>query len=56
MFFVLAMALAAFAVPAVAQSAMVGSGGTDILGEGIFETGGRCLQVPFDRGYQLRLS
>ncbi len=46
MFFVLAMALAAFAVPAVAQSAMVGSGGTDILGGGIFETGGDAFKFP----------
>ena len=46
MLFVLAMALAAFAVPAMAQSAMIGSGGVDILGEGIFETGGSAFKFP----------
>jgi len=46
MFFVLAMALAAFAVPAMAQSAMIGSGGVDILGQGIFETGGNAFKFP----------
>ena len=46
MFFVLAMALAAFAVPAMAQSAMIGSGGVDILGTGIFETGGNAFKFP----------
>ena len=46
MFFVLAMALAAFAAPALAQSAMIGSGGVDILGQGIFETGGNAFKFP----------
>jgi hypothetical protein len=46
MFFVLAMALAAFAAPALAQSAMIGSGGVDILGQGIFETGGSAFKFP----------
>ena len=46
MFFVLAMALAAFAAPALAQSAMIGSGGVDILGEGIFETGAGAFKFP----------
>lgn len=40
------MALAAFAVPAMAQGAMVGSGGVDILGQGIFETGGSAFKFP----------
>ena len=46
MFFVLAMALAAFAAPALAQSAMIGSGGVDILGQGIFETGAGAFKFP----------
>ncbi len=46
MFFVLAMALAAFAAPALAQTAMIGSGGVDILGQGIFETGGSAFKFP----------
>lgn len=46
MFFVLAMALAAFAAPALAQSAMIGSGGVDILGQGIFETGSGAFKFP----------
>ena len=46
MFFVLAMALAAFAAPALAQSAMIGSGGVDILGQGIFETGASAFKFP----------
>jgi len=45
-FFVLAMAVAAFAAPAVAQSGMIGSGGVDILGQGIFETGGNAFKFP----------
>ncbi|MEI6104473.1 MAG: hypothetical protein WCP70_11060 [Methanothrix sp.] len=40
------MALAAFAAPALAQSAMIGSGGVDILGQGIFETGGSAFKFP----------
>jgi hypothetical protein len=40
------MALAVFAAPALAQSAMVGSGGVDILGQGIFETGGSAFKFP----------
>ena len=40
------MALAALAVPAMAQSAMIGSGGVDILGEGIFETGAGAFKFP----------
>jgi hypothetical protein len=46
MFFVLAMALAAFAAPALAQTAMIGSGGVDILGQGIFETGSGAFKFP----------
>jgi hypothetical protein len=46
MFFVLAMALAAFAAPALAQTAMIGSGGVDILGQGIFETGAGAFKFP----------
>jgi len=46
MFFVLAMALAAFAAPALAQTAMIGSGGVDILGQGIFETGASAFKFP----------
>lgn len=40
------MALAAFAVPAMAQSAMIGTGGVDILGQGIFETGSSAFKFP----------
>lgn len=40
------MAMAAFAVPAMAQSGMIGSGGVDILGQGIFETGGNAFKFP----------
>ena len=40
------MALAAFAAPALAQTAMIGSGGVDILGQGIFETGGNAFRFP----------
>ncbi len=46
MFFVLAMALAAFAAPALAQTAMIGSSGMDILGDGIFETGAGAFRFP----------
>ena len=46
MFFVLAMALAAFAAPTLAQTAMIGSGGVDILGQGIFETGEGAFKFP----------
>ncbi len=40
------MAFAAFAVPAMAQSSMIGSGGVDILGQGIFETGDSAFKFP----------
>lgn len=46
MFFVLAMALAAFAAPVMADSGMIGSGGVDILGQGIFETGANAFKFP----------
>ncbi|MFB3766098.1 MAG: hypothetical protein ACE14P_12750 [Methanotrichaceae archaeon] len=41
------MAVAAFAAPAMAQSmASAGTGGVDILGQGIFETGGSAFHFP----------
>lgn len=41
------MAVAAFAAPAIAQSmATTGTGGVDILGQGIFETGGNAFKFP----------
>jgi len=40
------MAVAAFAAPAMAHSAMVGSDGVDILGQGIFETEGSAFKFP----------
>jgi hypothetical protein len=40
------MAFAALAAPAMAQGAMVGSGGVDILGQGIFETEGSAFKFP----------
>lgn len=40
--------MAAFAVPALAQSALAGTGGVDILGQGIFETGGSAFKFPAD--------
>ncbi|VVB66958.1 Uncharacterised protein [uncultured archaeon] len=40
------MAVAAFAAPAMAHSAMVGSDGVDILGQGIFETEGNAFKFP----------
>jgi hypothetical protein len=40
------MALAALAAPVVAQGAMVGNGGVDILGKGIFESDGNAFQFP----------
>ncbi len=43
-FFVLAMAV--FAVPAMAHGAAAGSGGVDILGDGIFEAEGSAFQFP----------
>jgi hypothetical protein len=46
LFFVLAMALAALAAPVMAQGAMVGNGGVDILGQGIFETEGSAFKFP----------
>jgi hypothetical protein len=46
MFFAMAMALSVFAVPAMAQTAMIGSGGVDILGQGIFETGSSAFKFP----------
>ncbi len=39
------MAMAASAVPVMA-SGMVGSGGVDILGQGVFETGDMALKFP----------
>ena len=42
------MALAAFAVPAMAQSAMIKSCGVDVLGHGIFETGVNAFVFPND--------
>lgn len=42
--FVLAMAV--FSAPAMAHGAAAGSGGVDILGDGIFETGGSAFQFP----------
>jgi len=38
--------MAAVVVPAMAYGASIGSGGVDILGEGIFETGGSAFQFP----------
>ncbi|OPY52269.1 MAG: hypothetical protein A4E48_01212 [Methanosaeta sp. PtaU1.Bin060] len=43
----LALAAALFVVPAVAQNAIVGSGGVDVLGKGIFESDGDAFQFPF---------
>ncbi len=43
-FFVLAMAV--FAAPAMAHGAAAGTGGVDILGDGIFETGDSAFQFP----------
>lgn len=40
------MAVAAFAAPAMAQGAMVGTGGVDILGQGVFETGASAFKFP----------
>jgi hypothetical protein len=40
------MAFAALAAPVMAQGAMVGSGGVDILGQGIFETQGSAFKFP----------
>jgi hypothetical protein len=40
------MALAALAAPVMAQGAMVGNGGVDILGQGIFETEGSAFKFP----------
>jgi len=40
------MAFAALAAPVMAQGAMVGNGGVDILGKGIFETNGNAFQFP----------
>jgi hypothetical protein len=40
------MAFAALAAPVMAQGAMVGSGGVDILGQGIFETEGSAFKFP----------
>ena len=47
-FVALAMALAVFSVPAVAMGALAGSGGVDILGEGIFETGDSAFRFSED--------
>jgi len=43
---VLAIAIAASAAQAMAQSAIVGSGGVDVLGQGIFETAGSAFKFP----------
>lgn len=47
---VIALALALFAVPALAQTAVtgatVGNGGVDILAQGIFESEGSAIQIP----------
>lgn len=40
------MAVAALAAPVMAQSAIVGNGGVDVLGEGIFETQGSAFKFP----------
>ncbi len=40
------MAVAALAAPAMAHSAMAGTDGVDILGQGIFETEGTAFQLP----------
>ena len=40
------LAIAILSVSAMAQQAMVGEGGTDILGDGIFETDGGAFQFP----------
>jgi len=37
---------ALFAVPAIAQNTIGGSGGMDVLGKGIFETNGGAFQFP----------
>jgi hypothetical protein len=42
----LVLAAALFAVPAMAQNAVVGSGGVDVLGKGIFESDGDAFQFP----------
>jgi hypothetical protein len=47
-FVALAMALAVFSVPAIAMGALAGSGGVDILGEGIFETGDGAFRFSED--------
>ena len=43
---VLAIAVAALAAPAMAHSAIAGTGGVDVLGEGIFETEGTAFKLP----------
>jgi len=43
---VLAMAVAAFAAPAMAHSAIAGTDGVDVLGDGIFETEGTAFKLP----------
>jgi hypothetical protein len=40
------MAVVALAAPAMAQSAIVGNGGVDVLGQGIFETQGNAFKFP----------
>ena len=42
---VLAMAVAALAAPAMAHSALAGTDGVDVLGDGIFETEGTAFQL-----------
>ncbi|VVB72900.1 Uncharacterised protein [uncultured archaeon] len=46
MFLVLAMAAVALVAPVMGQGALVGSGGVDILGQGIFETMGSAFKFP----------
>jgi hypothetical protein len=43
---VAALIMAMVAVPAIAQNAAVGTGGVDILGNGIFETGDSAFKFP----------
>ncbi len=43
---VMVLAVALFAVPALAQNAISGSGSVDILAQGIFEADGSAVQIP----------
>ncbi len=45
---VIALAVALFAVPALAQNAVIGSGTVDILAQGIFEADGSAIQISED--------